>query len=73
MHHHDQRPPRFLRDTTAAYLGGVCAGIARGLGIRAIGVRVAVAVCAVLFTAPTLIAYGAAWLFMHSRDEFRLP
>lgn len=71
MHH--ERPPRFLRDTNEAYLGGVCAGVARGLKVRALGVRVVVAVAAVLFTTPTLIAYAAAWLLMDSREEFRLP
>ncbi len=69
-----QRPtPRFLRDTRRAWIGGVCAGVARGLGVRAIAVRIAVAVSAVLFTTPTLLAYGIAWLFMHSREEFQLP
>lgn len=68
-----ERPPRFLRDTTEAYLGGVCAGIARGLKVPAIGVRVVVAIAAVMFTMPTLIAYAAAWLLMDSREEYRLP
>lgn len=73
MRSHHERPPRFLRDTTEAYLGGVCAGIARGLKVRALGVRIAVAIAAVLFTTPTLIAYAAAWLLMDSREEYRLP
>lgn len=67
-----ERPPRFLRETDQAYLGGVCAGIGRGLRIRAIGVRVVVAIAAVMFTTPTLIAYAAAWLLMDSREEYRL-
>lgn len=68
-----ERPPRFLRDTTEACLGGVCGGIARGLRVRAIGVRIVVAMAAVMFTTPTLIAYAAAWLLMDSREEYRLP
>lgn len=66
----DRHPPRFLRDTRDAYLGGVCAGIARGLGLRPLGIRVAVAVLAVMFTTPTLVAYAAAWLLMDSREEW---
>ncbi|MCC5888580.1 MAG: PspC domain-containing protein [Gammaproteobacteria bacterium] len=73
MNMHHQRPPRFLRDTREAYLGGVCAGIARGLRMRPLGIRVAVAAAAVLFTTPTLIAYAVAWLLMDSREEYRLP
>lgn len=67
-----ERPPRFLRDTSEAYLGGVCAGIARGLKVPALGVRVVVAVAAVLFTTPILIAYVAGWLLMDSRAEYGL-
>ncbi len=73
MNTRHERPPRFLRDTNAAYLGGVCAGIARGLRVRAIAVRVVMAIAAVLFTTPTLMAYAAAWLLMDSRDEYRRP
>ncbi len=72
MYDRKERPPRFLRDTRRACLGGVCGGIARGLRIRPVGVRVGVAVLAVLFTAPTLVAYAAAWLLLDTREEYGL-
>jgi phage shock protein PspC (stress-responsive transcriptional regulator) len=60
---------RFLRDPIHGWLGGVCEGLANGLGVPASGVRIAVSIAALLFTTPVLIAYGAAWLLMDSREE----
>jgi phage shock protein PspC (stress-responsive transcriptional regulator) len=60
---------RFLRDPENGYLGGVCEGLARGLGVPATGVRIAAVIAAVLFTTPAVIAYAAAWLLMDSREE----
>jgi phage shock protein PspC (stress-responsive transcriptional regulator) len=60
---------RFLRDPENGYLGGVCEGLARGLGAPASGVRIAAVVLALLFTTPAVIAYAAAWMLMDSRAE----
>jgi len=60
---------RFLRDPVHGWLGGVCQGLANGLGVPANGVRIAVAIAALLFTMPVLIGYAAAWLLMDSREE----
>jgi phage shock protein PspC (stress-responsive transcriptional regulator) len=60
---------RLLRDPENGWLGGICEGIARATSLPATGVRIGVAVMALLFTTPTLVAYAAAWLFMDSREE----
>jgi phage shock protein PspC (stress-responsive transcriptional regulator) len=60
---------RFLRDPVHGWLGGVCQGLANGSGLPASGVRIAVSIAALLFTVPVLIAYGAAWLLLDSREE----
>lgn len=60
---------RFLRDPENGWLGGVCEGIARGLGLPADGMRIAAVIAGVLFTTPTILAYVVAWLFMDSREE----
>ncbi|MEE4384243.1 MAG: PspC domain-containing protein [Pseudomonadales bacterium] len=64
--------PRFLRDPRNGYLGGVCEGVARGLRVPALLVRIAAVVAALTATTPTVIAYAAAWLLMDSREEYGL-
>lgn len=60
---------RFLRDPENGWLGGVCEGVARGLGLPADGLRIAAVIAGILFTTPTVLAYAVAWLFMDSREE----
>jgi phage shock protein PspC (stress-responsive transcriptional regulator) len=70
MSHSQMIRRRFLRDPRNGYLGGICAGIARGLCIPPLFVRLAAVVALVLYTTPALVAYAAAWLFLDSRDEY---
>lgn len=63
---------RFLRDPARGYLGGVCEGLANGLGVPPTGMRIAAVIAGVLFTTPAVIAYAAAWLLMDSREEVLL-
>ena len=69
MRHAARRRSRLTRDGDEAMLAGVCAGIARHLGLRPKVVRIATVVSLILFTVPTVIAYGLiAWL-APTRDE----
>lgn len=52
------------RDTMHAKLGGVCAGIARYLGVSRFAVRLAAVVSLFIVPQVTLVAYGLAWLIM---------
>ncbi|MGH7118447.1 MAG: envelope stress response membrane protein PspC [Acetobacteraceae bacterium] len=47
------------RDREHAWLGGVCAGIARYLGVSRIAVRLAAVLALIFFALPTLTAYIA--------------
>lgn len=68
-----RRRLRLTRDADAAMLAGVCAGIARHLGLRPKVVRIATVVSLIVFTVPTLVAYGLiAWL-APTRDEPTRP
>lgn len=70
MRHAVRRRTRLTRDTDQGILAGVCAGIARRLGLRPKVVRIAAVVSLVLFTAPTVIAYLLiAWLAPRRDDE----
>jgi phage shock protein C len=64
-----RRRTRLTRDVDQGMLAGVCAGIARHLGLRPKVVRIAAVVSLILFTIPTVIAYVLiAWL-APARDE----
>lgn len=52
------------RDPLHAKLGGVCAGVARYLGVSRFFVRLATIVAVFIAPQVTLIAYGLAWLIM---------
>ncbi len=64
-----RRYSRLRRDRAEGWLGGVCAGIARTLGIDPAFVRVGFVVAAVCFTKITLGAYIVAWILMRPSDE----
>ncbi|MEE4362134.1 MAG: PspC domain-containing protein [Pseudomonadales bacterium] len=72
MRYEDRIVRRFLRDPTRGYLGGVCEGIARGLHVPPLLVRLAAVFAAITLTTPTVIAYAAAWMLMDSREELGL-
>ena len=64
-----RRRTRLTRDVDEGMLAGVCAGIARHLGLRPKVVRIAAVVSLILFTIPTVVAYVLiAWL-APTRDE----
>ncbi len=55
--------PRFARDLDHKVVAGVCAGLARGLGLSRTGVRVAFVLSTIL-PGPQFIAYLVLWLVM---------
>lgn len=64
-----RRRGRLTRDADEGFLFGVCAGIARHLGLRPRTVRIATLVLLVFFTVPTVIAYALiAWLAPSARS-----
>jgi len=48
---------RFRKDTTNAYVAGICAGIARGFNVERKWVRIGALVGVLLFSVPTIIIY----------------
>lgn len=54
-----QSPPTLYRDREHAWLGGVCAGIARYLGVSRFAVRIAAVLAFLFFALPTLTVYVA--------------
>lgn len=64
-----RRYSRLRRDRTEGWLGGVCAGIARYVGIDPAFIRVGFVVAAVFFTKITIGAYIVAWILMRPSDE----
>jgi len=56
-------PRRFTRDTQHRMIGGVCAGLARELGISATLVRWAF-VLSIVLPGPQVLAYLLLWLIM---------
>jgi phage shock protein C len=61
--------PRMLRDPARGYVGGICAGIARGLQVPALVVRLAAILALLVCTSVTIVAYLAAWFFMDTRED----
>lgn len=55
------------RDRENGWLYGVCAGLAEFIGFPVITVRIIAALCLVLFSVPTILAYGAAVLLIRER------
>lgn len=67
-----RRRGRLVRDAERGMLAGVCAGIARHLGLRPKTVRIATLILLVLFTVPTLVGYVLiAWLAPSERRGYR--
>lgn len=60
---------RLTRDTRHKVIAGVCAGLARRLGLSRTGLRVAFVVSCVL-PGPQFIAYIALWVVMPRDDRY---
>ncbi|MDP6786927.1 MAG: envelope stress response membrane protein PspC [Rhodospirillales bacterium] len=63
---HDS-PNRLYRDPDNGPVLGVCAGLAEYFGVTPLAVRVAAVFGLVFFTLPTVIAYGAAGMFLDKK------
>ncbi|MEZ5666860.1 MAG: PspC domain-containing protein [Alphaproteobacteria bacterium] len=62
-----------MRDADNGMIAGVCAGIARHLGVRPKLVRIVTILSLVIFTVPTVVAYGLmAWLAPSDADSDRV-
>ena len=73
--HRHSSPNRLYRDPDNGPFLGVCAGVAEYFGVTPMAVRVATVLGLVFFTLPTVIAYGAAGLFLDKKpaDLFASP
>ena len=60
-------PNRLYRDPDNGPFLGVCAGIAEYFGVTPLAVRVATVFGLLFFTLPTIIAYGAAGMFLDKK------
>jgi phage shock protein PspC (stress-responsive transcriptional regulator) len=60
---------RLTRDTHHRVIAGVCAGLARRLGISRTGLRVAFVVSCIL-PGPQFVAYLLLWLLMPADDRY---
>ena len=62
-------PNRLYRDPDNGPFLGVCAGVAEYFGVTPLAVRVATVFGLIFFTLPTVIAYGAAGLFLERKPS----
>ncbi|WP_448641242.1 PspC domain-containing protein [Geodermatophilus sp. URMC 63] len=62
-------PRRLARDTQHAMIAGVCAGLARSLGVSTGALRLAFVISCVL-PGPQFVAYLVLWLIMPRDDRF---
>jgi phage shock protein C len=62
--YNDLRRPQLQLDPRHGKVGGVCAGIARYLGVQRVFVRIAAVVALLCITAPTLVAYIVSYLLL---------
>lgn len=58
------QPKRLVRSADDRWLGGVCGGLARYLGIDANLVRLLVVVATILGLGSLIVAYVVAWILM---------
>ena len=58
------QPKRLVRTTDERWLGGVCGGLARYLGIDPNLVRLLVVIATILGFGSLIIAYVVAWILM---------
>jgi phage shock protein C len=62
--YNDIRRPQLQLDPRHGKVGGVCAGVARYLGIQRVFVRIAAVIALLCITAPTLIIYAVTYLLL---------
>jgi phage shock protein PspC (stress-responsive transcriptional regulator) len=60
--------PQLQLDPRHSKVGGVCAGLARYLGVQRVLVRIAAVIALLCVTTPTLIAYAVTYLLL-DRDR----
>jgi phage shock protein PspC (stress-responsive transcriptional regulator) len=60
---------RFTRDTQHKVIAGVCAGLARQLGLSRTGLRIAFVVSCIL-PGPQFLAYLVLWVLMPADDRY---
>ena len=58
-------------DQEAGMIAGVCAGLARSLGVEPTWVRVAALIVALLATKLAVVAYLVAWLVLDDERKLR--
>lgn len=62
---------KLYRDPDHGWIAGVCAGLARFLGVGRFVVRLSALVCLIVLTVPTIIAYCVLWLVLDRPPEQR--
>jgi phage shock protein C len=62
-------PNRLYRDPDNGPVMGVCAGLAEYFGVTPLAVRAAAVFGLIFFTLPTVIAYGAAGMFLDKKPD----
>jgi phage shock protein PspC (stress-responsive transcriptional regulator) len=65
-HVYETAPKRLVRSSDDRWLGGVCGGLARYLGVDSNLVRLLVVVGTVLGLGSLVVAYVVAWILMPS-------
>jgi phage shock protein PspC (stress-responsive transcriptional regulator) len=69
-----RQPSRVERSRTDRVLGGVCAGIARSIGVDPLVVRIAAVLLGFVSAGAAVIAYGVAWVLLpQAADEPQRP
>lgn len=62
---------RWQRDRLRGRFGGVCAGVARGLGVSPVTVRLVALFALILMPTLALAVYLAGWLLLTPAAEWR--
>lgn len=65
-HVYETAPKRLVRSADDRWLGGVCGGLARYLGVDANLVRLLVVIGTILGLGSLVVAYIVAWILMPS-------
>jgi signal transduction histidine kinase len=69
----DQAPPALRRDPDDTLVAGVCAAIAKRLGIDPLIVRVGFALVIIATAGVALLAYGIAWVAIPQAEDSEAP
>jgi len=60
----DIRKPQLQLDSRHRKVAGVCAGLARYLGVQRVFVRIAAVIALILIPGPTLLTYAITYLLL---------